>query len=108
MKITVVDLRNKAIEQQIVVSLPGCGDGKLDTSTVFEEECDDGNNDSGDGCDQNCKVEESCNYVTGLVNHNCTAFTCDIAEGERTVCTPVICGNGVNNTVDGSGATLYE
>ena len=32
-----------------------CGDGILDTE--FGEECDDGNNDSGDGCDVRCQTE---------------------------------------------------
>jgi cysteine-rich repeat protein len=32
---------------------PYCGDGKLN---MPGEECDDGNNTSGDGCDANCKV----------------------------------------------------
>jgi hypothetical protein len=34
---------------------PECGDGEL--QEVIEEECDDGNTDSGDGCDATCKVE---------------------------------------------------
>lgn len=33
-----------------------CGDGSLGAT----EECDDGNNVDGDGCDQSCNVEESC------------------------------------------------
>jgi cysteine-rich repeat protein len=32
-----------------------CGDGTLDTE--FGEECDDGNNDPGDGCDGGCGNE---------------------------------------------------
>ncbi len=34
---------------------PYCGDGILQTE--YGEECDDGNNVSGDGCDSNCKTE---------------------------------------------------
>jgi len=30
-----------------------CGDGILDPG----EECDDGNNVNGDGCDENCRIE---------------------------------------------------
>jgi len=36
---------------------PYCGDGELD----YGEECDDGNNNNGDGCSAYCTVEE-CNY----------------------------------------------
>lgn len=34
---------------------PYCGDGIL--QTVFDEECDDGNNDDGDFCSSICKIE---------------------------------------------------
>jgi cysteine-rich repeat protein len=56
MKIIVLDLRNKNIEQRIVITRPGCGDGKYDSS-LGTEKCDDGNNLNGDGCDQNCNIE---------------------------------------------------
>ena len=32
---------------------PFCGDGKIDPG----EECDDGNNENGDGCNANCMLE---------------------------------------------------
>jgi cysteine-rich repeat protein len=35
---------------------PYCGDGALDCG----EECDDGNNNNGDGCDAECTVEPYC------------------------------------------------
>ena len=34
-----------------------CGDGTLDTEAPFGEECDDGNNVSGDGCSDRCANE---------------------------------------------------
>ena len=37
----------------IALELPSCGDGVLDPG----EECDDGNNDDGDGCAADCTVE---------------------------------------------------
>lgn len=40
-----------------------CGDG-----LVLGEACDDGNRINGDGCDENCEVEEG--------------YTCEVAEGE--------------------------
>jgi large repetitive protein len=50
MKIIVLDLRNKKVEKRIVITKPGCGDGKYDSS-LGTESCDDGNFANGDGCD---------------------------------------------------------
>lgn len=80
MKIIVLDLRNKIIEQKVVIARPGCGDGKYDSS-LGTEECDDGNNVSGDGCDQNCLVEKD--------------WVCTKVENAQSVCTYINCGNGV-------------
>jgi cysteine-rich repeat protein len=41
--------------------VPGCGNGELDS----EEECDDGNNESGDGCSDMCISEGSGNNGPG-------------------------------------------
>ena len=49
MKIIVLDLRNKVVEKRIVITKPGCGDGKYDSS-LGTEQCDDGNFDNDDGC----------------------------------------------------------
>ena len=35
---------------------PVCGNGELEG----DEECDDGNNDPGDGCSPTCETEEEC------------------------------------------------
>jgi cysteine-rich repeat protein len=44
-----------------------CGDDTLDA----DEECDDGNNDSGDGCSANC-IEESCgDSIVNNSDENC-------------------------------------
>jgi cysteine-rich repeat protein len=37
----------------------GCGDGEL----FGAEQCDDGNNDNGDGCDMNCRIEACGNGI---------------------------------------------
>ncbi|CAI2358753.1 unnamed protein product [Moneuplotes crassus] len=58
-----------------------CGDGKKQSTN--SEECDDGNNSSGDGCDQYCEIEPK-NTCTGL-------------EGEISLCSPQ-CGNGVRDS----------
>lgn len=34
-----------------------CGDGTVDSEVPFSEECDDGNNVSGDGCSRSCQTE---------------------------------------------------
>lgn len=43
-------------EDSACLYLPACGDGYTDYNT--DEECDDGNNISGDGCDEYCQFEE--------------------------------------------------
>lgn len=78
MKIIVLNLRDKTVENRIPISQPGCGDGLLDSS--LNEACDDGNNVAGDGCDSNCLVE---------ANYECTSV-----EGALSVCTYISCGDG--------------
>jgi cysteine-rich repeat protein len=34
-----------------------CGDAILDTEGPFNEQCDDGNQEDGDGCDSSCQTE---------------------------------------------------
>jgi cysteine-rich repeat protein len=79
MKIIVMDLRSKVVEQRIIIAKPGCGDAKYDSS-LGTEQCDDGNVINGDGCDQNCQVE--------------TDWSCTTSEGQQSVCHYVFCGNG--------------
>ena len=52
-----------------------CGDGIIQP----EEQCDDGNELDGDGCDSNCQYAGN--------------FSCKTIDG-KTVCTPLNCGNG--------------
>ncbi len=56
-----------------------CGDG-----FVLDEECDDGNTLSGDGCDENCKIETG--YTCSLQE-----FECEVSEhtGECIIRVPV-------------------
>lgn len=56
-----------------------CGDG-INLGLVW---CDDGNNESGDGCDANCHVERG---------YSCSGGT----TTSRDVCTEV-CGDGVDH-----------
>ena len=54
------------------VSTPICGDGTVDS----EEECDDGNNVNGDGCDENCKIEIEDKEI-GSPDNECKEFDFD-------------------------------
>ena len=56
-----------------------CGDGQI----TDEEECDDGNEVSNDGCSAECKRE--------------TGFSCKVENG-MSICTSQNCGNGVIDT----------
>lgn len=76
-----------------------CGDGHLS----YDEECDDGNTKSRDGCSSECKVE--------------TSIHCNTEWDKKSKCFPIIeCGNGIvssssgeecddNNTEDGDGCS---
>ena len=46
--------RNSSCSSEVDCICASCGDGKKDPG----EECDDGNNKSGDGCSKSCKEEE--------------------------------------------------
>ncbi len=72
-----------------------CGDGLV--VLYLDEDCDDGNKVSGDGCSSSCSIE--------------TGWTCD--DSQPSVCTP-ICGDGLvlggeecddGNTVEGDGCS---
>ncbi len=94
-----------------------CGNGKLET----DEECDDGNTVSSDGCDANCKKETTINPVCGNgkieTGEECddgntiSGDGCDANCKKETTINPV-CGNGKvetgeecddGNTVSGDG-----
>jgi cysteine-rich repeat protein len=55
-----------------------CGDGLFDG--FVGEECDDGNNEDGDGCSAICMIEDR--------------FACTVVE-RVSVCVAIVCGNGV-------------
>ena len=77
-----------------------CGDGTPDAG----EQCDDGNNTSGDGCTVDCR-NETCG--DGIVNNNPTPGSpnerCDDGNRNdrdacRNTCQPASCGDGVQRT----------
>ena len=57
-----------------------CGDGRM----FYGEQCDDYNTDNGDGCNDNCQVEDG--YVCSIV--------------QPSVCAESPCGDGVGDTLE--------
>ncbi|TAK95065.1 DUF4215 domain-containing protein [Patescibacteria group bacterium] len=75
-----------------------CGDGR----TQLSEECDDGNNASGDGCSDVCKTESVACTPPGPTHGECKDAGGNI----------ITCGSGVAQTTrykcDGSGAVVVD
>ena len=65
---------------------PFCGDGELDED--LGEQCDDGNNDNGDGCSSTCQIESTRYCGDGILDE-------DLGEE---------CDDGNNNDGDGCSA----
>jgi len=63
-----------------------CGDGLVNT---YMEDCDDGNTEAGDGCDENCKSEIGyyCTRRPQGVNHCEHIAHCDAPLPDRCACT---------------------
>lgn len=89
-----------------VCTASSCGDGVVDDRT---EDCDDGNNDPGDGCEADCLVTEGCvsNDECTFLGSACAQGKCDEGSGEcfveqvpdSTSCTdemgtPGVCNSG--------------
>jgi cysteine-rich repeat protein len=72
-------------------TLTHCGDGKLNRAA--SEQCDDGNNDDGDGCSHDCHFERCGNGILDPQEQ------CDGALGARPcnthTCLQETCGNGI-------------
>ena len=70
-----------------------CGNGKVESE--YAEVCDDGNSASGDGCSQNCMVENgwSCRILSKIQNRSYCVSVAGVSY----------CGNGIvenNETCD--------
>ncbi|MBL9101455.1 MAG: DUF4215 domain-containing protein [Myxococcales bacterium] len=92
--------------------MPVCGDGDVEGT----EECDDGNQEPGDGCEDNCTVTavcgdgavqagEVCDDGNTMDGDECSA-DCQVATppqvcGDGTVQDPEVCDDG--NDIDGDG-----
>ncbi len=88
-----------------------CGDGDLDAPY---EQCEDGNAQSGDGCDSRCRVETCGDGTHSPPLEGCDDGNSVDGDGCDSNCTPTACGNGVlsastgeqcddGNTADGDG-----
>ena len=65
------------------------------------EQCEDGNDKSGDGCSQTCEIEEGYQCINGLLPHfpqKCTPIC-----GDSLIKPPETCDDG--NTRDGDGCS---
>ena len=76
-----------------ICTLDTCGNG----TRAGSEACDDGNNDSGDGCSAFCVVEPG--YDCGASGTTCVAASC----GDGIVASPEICDD--RNVIAGDGCS---
>jgi len=80
----------------------GCGDG----FRTYPEECDDGNQISGDGCSKKCKVELGYKCIGGSYYNSqldvCSVYT---SCGDAVVAGSEECDDG--NFIDGDGCSKY-
>lgn len=75
---------------------PVCGDGILSGA----EQCDDGNNNNGDGCDGDCQIEAVCGNGTIENGEECDDGNIIPGDGCSDTCTSeAVCGNAI---VEGS------
>jgi cysteine-rich repeat protein len=88
-----------------------CGDGVLDPN----EQCDDGNNVSGDGCSAACELETTCGDGVIGAGEQCDDGNTTSGDGCSATCQlETVCGNGIvegveqcddGNTVSGDGCS---
>ncbi len=83
-----------------------CGDSRI----IGPEECDDGNNDAGDGCDENCELEtgwecrKDDNPADGICDRGGAGSVVPIC-GDSVIVGSEICDDGNNDSGDGCDAT---
>ena len=73
------------------VCISGCGDGVK----AAEEECDDGNYDSSDGCSPTCKLEPGWTCETNV--QGAATDDCDVVCGDGIKAGPEQCDSGDSN-----------
>src|SRR5262245_60659552 len=77
---------------------PICGDGTTDVEQG--EECDDGNNQGGDGCNPGCKLPV-CGDGTVDAGELCDDGNPTDGDSCESDCTLPSCGNGIVDAVGG-------
>jgi cysteine-rich repeat protein len=75
-----------------VACQPICGDGIVDPS----EACDDGDLQSGDGCDANC-TPTACGNGVVTTGESCDDGNTTAGDGCRSDCTSEVCGDGITD-----------
>jgi cysteine-rich repeat protein len=89
--------RDELALDDLTIALPGCGDGD-----VVGEDCDDGDNDDGDGCAADCTVEHG--YLCSGEPSACVS-TC----GDGLVASDEVCDDDGTDAGDGcDGACAIE
>ncbi len=76
-----------------------CGDWRFVSVATGGEQCDDGNLQSGDGCDANC-TPTSCGNGIMTVGEQCDDGNATNGDGCDTNCTYSACGNGVRGPTE--------
>ncbi len=77
------------------LELAVCGDGNV--QAVLNEQCDDGNTTSGDGCSASCQNELCGDGVINNVSENCDDGNTTAGDGCSASCQTEFCGDGVTN-----------
>jgi len=72
---------------------PFCGDGTQDAG----EQCDDGNNNNGDGCSASCTIEPFCGDGITKTGEQCDDGNNTSGDGCTDSCLIEFCGDGVVN-----------
>ncbi len=72
-----------------------CGDGVVDCT----DQCDDGNNVDGDGCNANCVIEFCGDAIVNNTNEECDDGGTDSGDGCDANCVIEFCGDGIVNNV---------
>ena len=88
-----VGVNQECSQECELINLPYCGDGVINPG----EECDDGNNDNGDGCSSVCEVEYQpyCGNEIVDVGEECDDGNINNFDGCRNDCTLPYCGDEI-------------
>jgi cysteine-rich repeat protein len=95
-----METRLTSIENTLALILnavvQNCGNGNIDPG----EQCDDGNQVSGDGCSANCVIEYCGDGIVNDVNEECDDGNQVSGDGCSANCVIEYCGDGIVNDVN--------